>query len=236
MFAYVRNVIFRRIIPVHQPILFNVSTVDPGAIVHPSKNNKLVEVDVVNYGSSGLYFSAYNQHGFLLNSGVRIIGPCAAFPRNAFCWNVKDFKDINEESLSLFFVLEPKLDLLLIGKGATNIQVDCLKLQNICYKHKLAVEILPTQSAVGTFNFLNSEGRYVAAGLIPPHRIDIYDPADREASQLLAAEELVATSNLLQQKSSEAQKFLEDASAKPLKLIRSPLLDPESDSDSRDKP
>lgn len=230
---HVTNAVIKKCVPTQRLIRFNVSTESTGLVL-PSKNNKSVEVDVVNYGSSGLYFSAYNRHGFLLNSGVRIIGPCAAFPRNAFCWNVNNFEDINEESLSLFFFLEPKLDLLLIGKGATNIQVDCLELQDICYRNKLAVEILPTQSAVGTFNFLNSEGRYVAAGLIPPHRIDIYDNADREAGKLLSVEKLDHTSNVLQGKSPEARRLLEDSSVKPLSFIRSPLLAPDSDSDSTD--
>lgn len=59
-----------------------------GGLVLPSKESPSVEADVVNYGNDGLYFSAYNSNGFLLNSGISVIGPCAAFPRNAFCWNV----------------------------------------------------------------------------------------------------------------------------------------------------
>ncbi|VDO88585.1 unnamed protein product [Schistosoma margrebowiei] len=39
--------------------------------------------------------------------------------------------------------------------------------------------------AIGTFNFLNSERRYVAAAVIPPRRLDVYDEADNKAAHLL---------------------------------------------------
>ncbi|KAF6775683.1 hypothetical protein AHF37_04510 [Paragonimus kellicotti] len=225
----------------------STSTGEVGSFVIPAKETKSVEADIMNYGSSGIYFSAYNQNGFLLNNGVRIIGPCAAFPRNAFCWNVgcfpsltfvttcpqvKDINDVNEDSLSLFFILEPRLDVLVIGKGETGVQVNNASIFDVCRKHKLSVEVLPTQVAVGTFNFLNSEGRYVAAALIPPRRMDVYDHADREAGRLLSAEEAESTSALLPE-SSDEPKLLESGPTERLLVPRSPLLGP-SKSDQSD--
>lgn len=35
-------------------------------------------------------------------------------------------------------------------------------------KYNINVEVLPTEQACTTFNFLNGEGRIVAAALIPP--------------------------------------------------------------------
>ncbi|KAH8860396.1 NADH dehydrogenase [ubiquinone] 1 alpha subcomplex assembly factor 3 [Schistosoma japonicum] len=147
------------------------------------------DMDLVNYQSPGLYFSAYNQDGFILNSGVKVIGSCAAFPRNAFSWNVNNALDISEESLSLFFILEPPLEVLIIGKGETKVPVDRRRILDICWKHHLPVEVMSTHHAIGTFNFLNSEGRYVAAAIIPPRRLDAYDEADREAKKLLLGRE-----------------------------------------------
>ncbi|VDP73864.1 unnamed protein product [Schistosoma mattheei] len=43
--------------------------------------------------------------------------------------------------------------------------------------------------AIGTFNFLNSERRYVAAAVIPPRRLDVYDEADKKATHLLLERE-----------------------------------------------
>ncbi|KAG5450972.1 hypothetical protein CSKR_201316 [Clonorchis sinensis] len=87
------------------------------------------------------------------------------------------------------------------------------------------METAETQAAVGTFNFLNSEGRYVAAALIPPRRLDIYDPEDRQASRLLVAEEERTTQDLLEaEQQTQELKLLTDSSTKPIEVVRSPLL------------
>lgn len=79
---------------------------------------------------------------------------------------------MNEESLRLFSLLEPKLDILVLGTGDqtndTDFFINVVKFMRSC---KIGLEILPTDQAVSTFNFLNSEGRCVAAGLIPPTQV-----------------------------------------------------------------
>ncbi|CAL8080365.1 unnamed protein product [Calicophoron daubneyi] len=213
--------IFRRLSGVQRLSLSRSSTGTVGSLVIPTKDVKSVDADIVNYGASGIYFSGYNEHGFLLNNGKRIFGACAAFPCNAFAWNVKDVNDIDEEALSLFFALEPPLDVLIIGKGETKIQANYREILNICFKHKLCVEVLPTQAAVGTFNFLNSEGRYVGCGVIPPRRLDVYDHADEKARKLLAAEE---AENLIESQGIEFPKLQDDEPKERLQMPRSPLL------------
>lgn len=42
-------------------------------------------------------------------------------------------------------------------------------------KHRLNLEVLPTEQACTTFNFLNSEGRYVAGALLPPQSLQTTD-------------------------------------------------------------
>lgn len=91
------------------------------------------------------------------------------FYRSVLSWNIKDLNDINEATLSLFFVLEPKLDILVIGIGDKVDNYDFYKnLIPLSRKIKTAFEILPTEHACTTFNFLNAEGRNVAGALIPP--------------------------------------------------------------------
>lgn len=45
------------------------------------------------------------------------------------------------------------------------------RILNILCKEKVCAEVLPTDRACATFNFLNSEKRFVAAALIPPHKV-----------------------------------------------------------------
>lgn len=92
------------------------------------------------------------------------------FPKTMLSWNIATSSDMNEESLSLFFKLEPKLDILVIGLD-DEYPHDAPFLENIrdmFRREKIPLEILPTSHACSTFNFLNSEHRYAAAALIPP--------------------------------------------------------------------
>lgn len=92
--------------------------------------------------------------------------------RTVLSWNIKSFHDVNEDSLSLFSILEPKLDILVLGTGdQTNDTTFMLNVIRYSRKHKISIEILPTDQAVSTFNFLNSEGRCVAGALIPPNTV-----------------------------------------------------------------
>lgn len=96
-------------------------------------------------------------------------------------------EDISEESLSLFYTLEPKIgksltpysalsqhtyhctsqDILVIGVGDNDLKVNPKVIQFMRGK-SINLEILPTERACATFNFLNAEGRCVAGALIPP--------------------------------------------------------------------
>lgn len=107
----------------------------------------------------------------LHNDDIRIIGPAVFFPREVLHWNVKDFNDINEASLSLFTLLDPKVDILLIGLGH---KVERLSQEAMNYLrgNKINFEILTTEKACALFNFLNGEKRQIAAAMIPPEVID----------------------------------------------------------------
>ncbi|KAL8612749.1 hypothetical protein ACOMHN_033748 [Nucella lapillus] len=114
-----------------------------------------------------LYVEAYSQIGFRLSNGFRIIGPCVLFPRSILHWGVGGTHELNGESLSLFSMLEPKLDILVLGVGDHGVKYD-RNIIKYLRSNKINVEILPTDQACSTFNFLNAERRIVAAGLIPP--------------------------------------------------------------------
>lgn len=116
---------------------------------------------------SHLYIHAYNPLGFLLSSGTRIFGPIAIFPKSVLHWSVKNAEQINEDSLSLFPMLVPKLEIVVIGYGDKN-TADNNTIFRYLKSHNINVEILPSDLACSTFNFLNLERRYVGAAIIPP--------------------------------------------------------------------
>lgn len=131
------------------------------------------KVHIMNDDSElGLMINGYSQMGFRLNNDMTILGPMAIFPRTVLSWNVGSYKDINEDALSLFTILEPKLDIVVLGTGdQTNDTTLFQTVIKFMRKHKLNIEILPTEQAVSTFNFLNSEGRYCGGAFIPPEKI-----------------------------------------------------------------
>ncbi|GFR75768.1 NADH dehydrogenase [ubiquinone] 1 alpha subcomplex assembly factor 3 [Elysia marginata] len=118
------------------------------------------------------YIAAYNSYGFRLTSGFHILGPCALFPRAVLHWSVPSADKITPASLSLFCMLYPKLDILILGKGDWDAKVDKSIIKYL-RSNRINVEILPTEQACSTFNFLNSEHRVVAAALIPPLQMDM---------------------------------------------------------------
>ncbi|CAG0913247.1 unnamed protein product [Notodromas monacha] len=144
-------------------------------------------VSILNRESdAGLMVDSYSQVGFELNSGVVVLGSMALFPRSVLSWNVWTPEDIRKETLSLFFMLAPKLDLLVFGVGdASNVRVCHSRIMEVMREHRVGAEILPTAEAVSTFNFLNAEGRSVAAALIPPtRRLVIFVASDSSVTRL----------------------------------------------------
>lgn len=107
-------------------------------------------------------------------------------------WNVSNYEEINEQSLSLFCLLEPKVDVLVIGIGDQSVTPAFSKqIMKFMQKFAINVEVLNTEQACATFNFLNAEGRMVAAAMIPPNHIKINedDLMRRQSRQDLYARE-----------------------------------------------
>lgn len=68
--------------------------------------------------------------------------------------------------------MQPKLDVLIIGVGDVEPTREFSNLiLSFMKKYRINVEVLRTDSACATFNFLNAERRMVAALLIPPLHI-----------------------------------------------------------------
>ncbi|KAM6062422.1 NADH dehydrogenase [ubiquinone] 1 alpha subcomplex assembly factor 3 [Chlamydotis macqueenii] len=115
---------------------------------------------------STMFVEGYTTRGFTVN-GDLVVGPCAILPRAILQWNVGSYRDISHESLSLFRLLEPRIEILVLGTGdrVERLHPTVLKQMREC---GIAVEVQDTPNACATFNFLTSEKRMAAAGLIPP--------------------------------------------------------------------
>lgn len=56
-----------------------------------------------------------------------------------------------------------------------------LGLADLVRRYKIQVEVMPTELACPTFNFLHDEKRFVAAGIIPPLEVDGVDAEAMDA-------------------------------------------------------
>ncbi|KAE9419949.1 hypothetical protein Angca_002381 [Angiostrongylus cantonensis] len=131
-------------------------------------------------------------YGFRMMDGRFLYGPVALFPKSVLSWRVHTPEDITPRSLSLFAMLEPKIDILIIGAGdKKNIdKYGCFLLVICLFKYRRGRKAFihsVLEDAIATFNFLNSEGRYIAAGLYPPDDLIITDAEYGRAMNLLRA-------------------------------------------------
>ena len=102
----------------------------------------------------------FSCYGFRLIDGSFLYGPVALFPKTVLSWRVLTPEDISPESLSLFALLEPKIDILVLGVGdKKNIDSVRTRIAGFLRDSNIGLEIMDTEDAIATFNFLNAEGR-----------------------------------------------------------------------------
>ncbi|KAH0630300.1 hypothetical protein JD844_013208 [Phrynosoma platyrhinos] len=104
-----------------------------------------------------MFVEGYTNRGFTI-SGNKVVGPCAVLPRAILQWNVSS----GTQTVQLL-----NQQILVLGTGDKVQRLDpaILKLMRQC---GIAVEVQDTPNACATFNFLTTERRVTAAGLIPP--------------------------------------------------------------------
>jgi NADH dehydrogenase [ubiquinone] 1 alpha subcomplex assembly factor 3 len=125
-------------------------------------------VDVLEDEDSGkCYVKKYNPHAFEINN-VYVRSSVILFQNSFLQWKVRSVEEFKPEDLSIFSLLYPLLDIVIVGTGE-NMIMDREKMEAIrqyLKSHGIACEIMKTVDAAPTFNFLNSEGRHVAAALL----------------------------------------------------------------------
>ena len=131
------------------------------------------EINIIGNDESEqvLYIEKYNQAGFRLSNKLFVYGPMAVFPRTVFQWKVKSISNLDASAFKLFEMLEPKLDVLVLGLGDKDEQFPTQLRKELTLMRRFGIEALPTDTAVGIYNFLVNEGRYVAGAFIPPKKV-----------------------------------------------------------------
>ncbi|RWS04178.1 NADH dehydrogenase [ubiquinone] 1 alpha subcomplex assembly factor 3-like protein [Dinothrombium tinctorium] len=175
-------------------------------------------VSVLNKDESELLLvDTYSEVGFRLNNGLFIIGPMALFPKTVFQWNIESIETLTPDAMTLFCLLEPKIDLLVIGSGENFISLD-MKTTAALQKHKINIEVLTTAKAIPIFNYLNSEGRNIAAALMPPMNVGHQDLENVRLASLRAKGVLFHKSALQEKREFKEDKEYEERERKGLKL------------------
>ena len=137
------------------------------------ENYNTVTVNVLNRELNNyIIIDSYSNFGFRLTSGVFALGPIAVLPTAMFSWTVGSHHDINVKSLSLFWMMEPKVDIIVIGTGDKRMPID-QEIREFLHKKRIAFEVQDTRVAVSAYNFLACELRNVGAAFIPPETMSI---------------------------------------------------------------
>lgn len=118
-----------------------------------------------NVPDDQLRFQGYTDTGFTVN-GVEYEGSVLCVGNMLLSWNPKKFSDVTADSLSIFQIMRPIPEILVLGCGRYIEQVDP-ELRRFIRSTGMKLEALDSRNAASTYNILNEEGRIVAAALLP---------------------------------------------------------------------
>ncbi|XP_031500732.1 uncharacterized protein LOC116264571 isoform X1 [Nymphaea colorata] len=120
-------------------------------------------IDRVN--EEQLRFERFTDTGFTVN-GVQYEGSLLCVGNMVLSWSPRKWSEVIPESLSVFQVLRPSPDILILGCGR-NIQPVGPELQQFVRSIGMKLEAVDSRNAASTYNILNEEGRLVAAAVLP---------------------------------------------------------------------
>ncbi|OVA04206.1 NADH dehydrogenase [ubiquinone] 1 alpha subcomplex assembly factor 3 [Macleaya cordata] len=118
-----------------------------------------------NVPEDQLRFQGYTDTGFTVN-GVNYEGSVLCVGNLLLSWSPKRFSDITPDSLSIFQLVRPIPEILIIGCGRYVQHVDP-ELRRFIRSTGMKLEAIDSRNAASTFNILNEEGRIVAAAFLP---------------------------------------------------------------------
>lgn len=108
---------------------------------------------------------SYGQGGFRV-SGVAFDGAVLVFPDRTLSWPVSGFTALGASDFAPVLDRDPRPELLLLGTGARMALLP-KPLRQELRQAGIVVEAMDTGAACRTYNILLTEGRRVAAALLP---------------------------------------------------------------------
>lgn len=118
-----------------------------------------------NVPEDQLRFQGYTDTGFTV-SGVQYEGSLLCVGNVLLSWGPKKLSEITADSLSIFRIVRPIPEILILGCGRHIEQVDP-ELRRYIQSTGMKLEAVDSRNAASTYNILNEEGRIVAAALLP---------------------------------------------------------------------
>ena len=137
-------------------------------------------VDIVSGNSKGqgsenrTFVRGFGDHCFQVNE-VLVRDSVLLLPQSFYIWKAKTFEDINMDSLSIFPLLFPTIELVIIGCGLRVPNRLSPELVQSFRSKGIVVELMTSTSALTTFNVLNGEGRNVGAAILPLHGVEKHE-------------------------------------------------------------
>ncbi|EEF35911.1 NADH dehydrogenase [ubiquinone] 1 alpha subcomplex assembly factor 3 [Ricinus communis] len=118
-----------------------------------------------NVPQDQLRFQGYTETGFTVN-GVKYEGSLLCVGNLLLSWSPTRFSLITPSSLSIFQIMRPIPEILILGTGRQIQQVDP-EIRRFIRSTGMKLEAIDSRNAASTYNILNEEGRIVAAALLP---------------------------------------------------------------------
>ena len=115
--------------------------------------------------SPRLSVRGFGPHTFQVNES-EVHGSVILLPKTYFMWNARKFEDITLESLAIFPLIHPRLEILFVGCGERMPGLLPKEITQYFKKKGIIVEASDSANAAATYNVLNGEGRNVAAALL----------------------------------------------------------------------
>jgi len=111
-------------------------------------------LNVVGFGDT-----TFQVNDVLIRQSVLLL------PKQYFLWNAKTFEDITIDSMELFPLIKPRLEILFVGTGRQMRPLP-IPLMEYFKSQGIVVDISDTINAAATFNVMSLEGRQVGAALL----------------------------------------------------------------------
>lgn len=127
--------------------------------------------NVIEQDNQLISIKGYNEYSFQVND-VLVNQSVILLPKSFLLWNAKKFQDITIESLSIFPLIFPTIEIIFVGCGHRMIQPLPNEVTKYFRSKGIVLELSDSVNAASSFNMLNSEGRNVAAALLTQEPIE----------------------------------------------------------------